>query len=203
MKRHIFIAASIAALASGQVLAAGATGSGSSTQSMGQGTTMQQQGADGRTTQMQTPGTGSAGVQTPGSGAAGMSTSDSGSIGTAGSGTNTAGMQSSDQMAQNMNPADVRKVQQALKDQGDASIRVDGIWGDNTKQALMNFQRKQNLDPTGELDAQTVAALEVDLDKAGSTTMGSSTDRTGMENRSEQATGASPAAPGRETQKSE
>src|SRR5690625_1752680 len=55
----------------------------------------------------------------------------------------------------------VRNIQQALKDDGQ-DIQVDGVWGENTSQALKEFQRDNDLDDSGQLDAETFAALEPD-----------------------------------------
>lgn len=54
----------------------------------------------------------------------------------------------------------VRNIQQALSDQGH-QVQVDGIWGPKTHQALMEFQREQNLDASGQLDGETFAALDL------------------------------------------
>jgi hypothetical protein len=54
----------------------------------------------------------------------------------------------------------IRNVQQALKDQGQ-NIKVDGIWGRSTHQALRDFQRSQNIDGNGQLNAETFAALNL------------------------------------------
>ncbi|WP_084536451.1 peptidoglycan-binding domain-containing protein [Azospirillum halopraeferens] len=55
--------------------------------------------------------------------------------------------------------ADVRSLQQALNAEGH-SLAVDGIWGPNTRDALIGFQRDRGIDATGRLDRQTVAALQ-------------------------------------------
>lgn len=54
----------------------------------------------------------------------------------------------------------VRNIQQALSEQGQ-QVQTDGIWGEKTHQALMQFQRDNNLDATGQIDAQTMAALNL------------------------------------------
>lgn len=55
----------------------------------------------------------------------------------------------------------IRSLQQALSDQGQ-KIQVDGIWGEKTHQALMEFQRENDLNPSGQLDAETFAALDLE-----------------------------------------
>lgn len=54
----------------------------------------------------------------------------------------------------------VRSIQQALSEQGQ-QVSADGIWGEKTHQALMEFQRQNNLDASGQLDAETFAALDL------------------------------------------
>lgn len=53
----------------------------------------------------------------------------------------------------------VRRIQQALSDRG-YEVQVDGIWGPETRQALMEFQSEQNMQASGQLDSETFAALE-------------------------------------------
>ncbi|MCR6632484.1 MAG: peptidoglycan-binding protein [Magnetospirillum sp.] len=55
-----------------------------------------------------------------------------------------------------------RQVQQQLQQQGYDVGQVDGIWGARSRQALMNFQRDQNLQASGRPDQQTMAALGID-----------------------------------------
>lgn len=55
-----------------------------------------------------------------------------------------------------------RQVQQQLQQQGYDVGQVDGVWGPRSQQALSNFQRDQNIEPTGRPDQQTMAALGVD-----------------------------------------
>lgn len=52
-----------------------------------------------------------------------------------------------------------RQVQQQLQSQGYDVGSVDGRWGAKSRQALMNFQRDQNIRATGRPDQQTMAAL--------------------------------------------
>lgn len=64
--------------------------------------------------------------------------------------------------SQSMSPNVVRNLQQELSDRGYRVGTVDGIWGPQTQQALSNFQRDRNLQATGQIDRQTMAALGLD-----------------------------------------
>jgi hypothetical protein len=55
----------------------------------------------------------------------------------------------------------VREVQQALQDQGFDAGPVDGIWGPRTSAGLREFQQDQDLEATGQLNAQTLGALGI------------------------------------------
>src|SRR5262245_27213265 len=57
----------------------------------------------------------------------------------------------------------VREVQQVLRDRGHR-IGIDGVMGPRTQTALRQFQKAENLVPTGRLDRQTLAALGVERD---------------------------------------
>ena len=61
---------------------------------------------------------------------------------------------------QALSPQRVRTVQQALNDNG-STIDVDGVWGPNTRRALRDFQQSKGLDATGQLNRETVAALNL------------------------------------------
>ena len=65
-------------------------------------------------------------------------------------------------MAQNLSRDTLRQIQQSLSDQG-YETNVDGIWGERSREALIEFQRAQDLAPTGELDPPTMTALNVDM----------------------------------------
>src|SRR5262249_60268009 len=54
------------------------------------------------------------------------------------------------------------QVQQRLHDLGFyVRDNIDGRWGPHTAQALGNFQRSKGLNPTGQIDEQTMAALGI------------------------------------------
>jgi peptidoglycan hydrolase-like protein with peptidoglycan-binding domain len=55
----------------------------------------------------------------------------------------------------------VRKVQNALREQGIDPGPIDGIWGPRTHQALTEFQDKQGLQGNGQLNAPTLSALGI------------------------------------------
>ncbi|AWK85315.1 peptidoglycan-binding domain-containing protein [Azospirillum thermophilum] len=56
----------------------------------------------------------------------------------------------------------VRTIQQALNDRTDGrDVSVDGIWGPNTRRALRQFQRDNNLRATGQINAETLSALNL------------------------------------------
>lgn len=75
----------------------------------------------------------------------------------------TIGRQSSmRQEAAGMNTAQVRDLQQQLQQRGYDPGKIDGQWGNNTRQALMNFQRDQNINATGRPDNRTLAALGIE-----------------------------------------
>jgi hypothetical protein len=60
------------------------------------------------------------------------------------------------------NADQVRAVQQALKDQGHDPGEIDGKMGPKTQAALRDYQQKQGLKATGQLDAETSAKLGVE-----------------------------------------
>jgi peptidoglycan hydrolase-like protein with peptidoglycan-binding domain len=54
---------------------------------------------------------------------------------------------------------DVRSAQMALKDKGHDPGPIDGVMGPRTSAAIKEFQQKENLNPTGQLDAETKSKL--------------------------------------------
>ncbi len=72
----------------------------------------------------------------------------------------------------------VRQVQKTLNDRGFRTGGIDGRMGPQTQAALVNFQRAEKLQPTGKLDRQTLAALDIQKDgAAGSGRYGAATIR--------------------------
>jgi len=55
----------------------------------------------------------------------------------------------------------IRQVQQTLQQQGLYHAGVDGVWGPRTEAAVRSFQQKNNINPTGQLDQQTLASLNI------------------------------------------
>ncbi len=55
----------------------------------------------------------------------------------------------------------VRQVQQQLKQQGINAGPVDGQWGPLTEKGVRQFQQSKNIQASGQLDEQTLAALGI------------------------------------------
>ncbi len=64
--------------------------------------------------------------------------------------------------------ADVRSAQQALQDRGFKPGPIDGVMGPRTMAAVRDFQTKENLTVTGQLDAETNAKLMASAPPAAS-----------------------------------
>lgn len=62
---------------------------------------------------------------------------------------------------QPLTPDTVRQVQQTLQQQGMYRGRVDGVWGPATQSAVRSYQQQNNLNASGQLDQQTLAALNL------------------------------------------
>jgi peptidoglycan hydrolase-like protein with peptidoglycan-binding domain len=60
-----------------------------------------------------------------------------------------------------LDPAAIRLIQQALSQRGLDLGQVDGVWGDRTMDALREFQRSHGIEPLGEPDVHTLAALGI------------------------------------------
>lgn len=63
----------------------------------------------------------------------------------------------------NVSQAHITDTQQALRDEGFA-VSVDGVWGPSTARAVAEFQQQNELPVTGQLDNQTLAALNIERD---------------------------------------
>ena len=59
----------------------------------------------------------------------------------------------------------VRSVQQSLQDKGFDVGPIDGVMGPRTQSALREFQQRQGIQGAGQLNQETMSALEV---RAGS-----------------------------------
>lgn len=58
-------------------------------------------------------------------------------------------------------PAQVMAMQQALTDKGYAPGPIDGVMGRRTASALKKYQQTENLNVTGQMDAETAAKLKI------------------------------------------
>lgn len=63
---------------------------------------------------------------------------------------------------------EVRKIQQKLSDWGYYDGAVDGIYGTQTKNAVIYFQRKNGLDPDGIAGPKTLAAMGISSSSSSS-----------------------------------
>ena len=55
----------------------------------------------------------------------------------------------------------IRNVQQALQQDGTYQGRVDGVWGPGTQAAVRTYQQQHNMNATGQLDQDTLAAMNL------------------------------------------
>ena len=67
--------------------------------------------------------------------------------------------------SQRLSRGDVRQVQQALDKDGFKAGRTAGRWGNKTASAVQQFQQSKQMQPTGQLNEQTVADLGLDTSK--------------------------------------
>ena len=89
------------------------------------------------------------------------------------------GMSGQRTAGQQLSKDKVKEIQEALKDKGNDPGQIDGIMGPKTQQALRAFQKSENLQVTGRVDEKTASALGVDVDKAGTSSMGSERSSSG------------------------
>jgi peptidoglycan hydrolase-like protein with peptidoglycan-binding domain len=75
--------------------------------------------------------------------------------------------------------ADVKSVQEALKNKGHNPGPIDGVMGARTQQALRAFQRAQNIQTSGQLDSSTASALGVTLSSASGSSSSSGSSGSG------------------------
>jgi len=68
--------------------------------------------------------------------------------------------------------ARVKEVQQALQQQGYEIGSVDGVMGQKTRKALRKFQKEKGLNANGQLNDETLAALNVPHGEHGGATSG-------------------------------
>jgi Ni/Co efflux regulator RcnB len=67
--------------------------------------------------------------------------------------------------AQGLSRTNVRQVQRALDKDGFKAGPTDGRWGNETQNAVKQFQQSKQIQATGQLDQQTVADLGLDASK--------------------------------------
>jgi peptidoglycan hydrolase-like protein with peptidoglycan-binding domain len=63
-----------------------------------------------------------------------------------------------------LGPSSVRTIQDRLTRLGFYSGGVDGVWGQSTQTAIQRFQENRGLQPNGQLDDGTLAAMGVPPD---------------------------------------
>lgn len=73
---------------------------------------------------------------------------------------------------QKQSPELVKQVQQKLSENGQDVGQPDGKMGPKTQAALKEYQKEQGIEPTGQLDQKTLAALKIG--QSGSSATGGS-----------------------------
>lgn len=63
----------------------------------------------------------------------------------------------------------IKQVEQALKDSGHDPGVVDGVMDQQTREALISFQKRNNLPTTGQIDEQTAQRLGVMIEERPAT----------------------------------
>lgn len=72
----------------------------------------------------------------------------------------TAGQSATNEMSGKPSRSEVRQVQAALNQSGER-VKVDGKWGPRTSQALRDYQQKNGLQASGQLDDATMQKLNI------------------------------------------
>jgi peptidoglycan hydrolase-like protein with peptidoglycan-binding domain len=62
---------------------------------------------------------------------------------------------------QAVTPDTIRQVQQTLQQQNMYRGQIDGVWGPRTQAAVRDYQQKNNLGSSGQLDQPTLASLNI------------------------------------------
>jgi peptidoglycan hydrolase-like protein with peptidoglycan-binding domain len=70
----------------------------------------------------------------------------------------------------NLSQAEIKQAQEALDKKGFKAGSADGKMGPETEQAIKQFQQKEGLQQSGQLDEQTLSALGVQSQNQRSTT---------------------------------
>ena len=79
--------------------------------------------------------------------------------------------------AEPLDPPVIRTVQRRLRQLGFYSGHADGVWGARSSAAVERFQRSRGLQPSGDLNSTTLAALGLDPNDLRGSGYGSSTPR--------------------------
>ena len=66
------------------------------------------------------------------------------------------------------NPELVRQVQEQLSASGHEPGPIDGLWGPRTRAGVMDFQRSNGIEATGQIDQETLVSLGVQADDSTS-----------------------------------
>ena len=85
-----------------------------------------------------------------------------------------------DKLKAKTSAADVKSMQVALKDKGFDPGPADGVMGPRTRAALMDYQRKEGLTPTGRWDDETAMKLGMRTSAAPSSDPAASVGTTGV-----------------------
>src|SRR3954470_799348 len=82
--------------------------------------------------------------------------------------------------------SEIADVQQHLQQLGYYKGRIDGVWGKQSRQAMAQFQRSQGMQASGQIDDQSLQALNSGSTSRSTTSTGSSginsSSRTGSSN---------------------
>jgi peptidoglycan hydrolase-like protein with peptidoglycan-binding domain len=60
-----------------------------------------------------------------------------------------------------VSPEMIKAVQQKMQHDGEYHGNIDGVWGPDTQTAVRDYQRAHNLNVTGQLDQQTLQAMDL------------------------------------------
>jgi peptidoglycan hydrolase-like protein with peptidoglycan-binding domain len=96
------------------------------------------------------------------------------------------GMQSEQSAAPGVEESTIRQAQEKLGSNGH-DVQADGVLGPKTQAALKEFQQKEGIQASGQLDQETLAALGVSEGSAGT---GASSPSSSSSDASSEATGA-------------
>jgi peptidoglycan hydrolase-like protein with peptidoglycan-binding domain len=67
--------------------------------------------------------------------------------------------------AHDLNSAQIRQLQESLQEKGVNPGPIDGKMGPLTQQSIELFQQQENLAATGDLNSQTLEALDIEVDE--------------------------------------